>query len=575
MQNKITNYEDLIKAIRGDLVESLRQLGGFTGRVVEIDLNAFVDAVLNHTDPIYEDRKDQNIRDVMFYDPIRRIYTNDPNYLVSLIVDVIATKGPIRFKCSNDFDFANRVYSRCVSIARNNIHNRIRARNVNPTWIVMCRNVAVDRKKNVVLDIDKVESTYDFISRHNLDYLMYDDLSSADQKRYDDELSFINARRDEWSDNKSDWKLTQDQFSLAVIEGDNRGLAWLSKSPGGSGKTMFANAMKRFASDSQNAVVIANLDQYGDDNAINTISMSTHLILGDDLSTRLAFKDKPVVRLKSFTGGGSVKVSRKYMDSYSILTKAVILQNINTDPTLYEHTRALLDRIAYLPWTQRSFRQTKLRASDSNFVDDSVFVASKKLERFIDDDFCMSVWFTDLMKLPYFEKFTIPDEFISNVEELVESNDIVGQVINDTIKELDGFSRIPLEFVYDRYVDIVKTENPGSRPMKLVNFRNSFSTSLSGQDLKMSTSRVQKRLFPDIDVIANILKIDHIKSQFHFIELSNPLTSDELDHLKSRVLEGDYATNDFSFRDMNALRLLEKNDIENSHVYRLLLNSIE
>ena len=72
------------------------------------------------------------------------------------------------------------------------------------------------------------------------------------------------------------------QLCFSVIEGNGRERYFILSGQAGAGKSTFGNLLYSLAG--KGHTITMNLDSISDPNAINNISSSTKLVLGDDLA---------------------------------------------------------------------------------------------------------------------------------------------------------------------------------------------------------------------------------------------------------------------------------------------------
>ena len=159
-----------------------------------------------------------------------------------------------------------------------------------------------------------------------------------------------------------------------------------------------------------------NLDSISDPNAINRISSSTKLVLGDNLAKRTKLNGKGIQNYKALVMGRALSVPVKYKPNRTVQTNGVFVQMMNDDSTFYEANEAMLDRTVLIPIKGKNY-------NCEHKHDETIVEVSRKLDKYIrplgncDQEFVDEFISEIIDTVDYFDEYSIPDE----IEQLKDS----------------------------------------------------------------------------------------------------------------------------------------------------------
>ena len=148
----------------------------------------------------------------------------------------------------------------------------------------------IKRNNFILLGQKYIELTdkYTFLNNPTFNY----NQSPVDKTKRDLYNAFINNL----SGGNPEIRLLLEQGLYSIIEGNGRHKYFMISGDAGIGKSTLGHIMSALANEVN--VKILNIDKLGRDNAINTISPETRLVIGDDLKTMLIYRMMPLLIIK-------------------------------------------------------------------------------------------------------------------------------------------------------------------------------------------------------------------------------------------------------------------------------------
>jgi len=444
-----------------DLIEELLiNLGDFK-RFKSMEENkpnyklGFVDVadLIMYTCDIVKIKLENNKYTYGIYDPNNENYIRNDEFLQSLVNLIITNVSDCKLSLTNTTKEVDALIQTSI--------NRIRIANLPPSHIVKFNNCIFDIKNKCEHNgLDPNNNEYDFINKVNYDLKSLDDINQ-------EHLNIVKETYRLWSTGKEDNELLLRQMTLAAIEGDGRNKYFIMQSEGGDGKSTFQYILELFAGVDNTKRI--NLHQFSDDNAINEISTSTKLILGDDLMSHYKVSNKSLTYLKSLVSGDTINVNVKFMPNKLIQTHALMMQNTNTELNFYENTPALKQRVVVYVWPHYDFRSNPI--TDYNL---DALLGRKGYNQ--NKNFIEAILSYIMFNTGYFDKFTVTDQMKSNTDNMLASNDTINLFINE-LKNYNIFEYpyIPSKLIYEYYKEWVKMVNPGAKPMSSREFNLRFN----------------------------------------------------------------------------------------------------
>lgn len=386
------------------------------------------------------------------YNPQNKNYIRNDEFLKRLINRIITNDDLCKLPLIN----TTKEVDAFISTSED-----IRDANLPPSYIVKFNNQIYDIKNKQEHDgLDENGNEYDFLNCLNFNIKQLDDVNQ-------NKLDIVKQTFNLWSKNNEDNERLIRQIAFAALEGYGRERYIILKSNGGDGKSTFQYILELFAG--KNNTHRVNLHQFADDNALNNISESTKLIIGDDLQSKYKVSNVGMTNLKSLVTNETLNLNVKFMPNKLVKTHAVMIQNTNTDPNFYENTTAIKSRVLLFEWCNYDFRKNPI--TDYNL--DQLLGRKKYVG---DREFIEALLSYIIFNTEYFNKFTVTNEMQENTENMLESNDTIQLFINE-LKDQDilNNSHLPAKYMYEFYKNWLYENNPGSRPMRAMEFGTRFS----------------------------------------------------------------------------------------------------
>ena len=453
----LMNVEDLENRLKDETkkIEKINQLEGKPNK--QLNENDLYRIIKNSCDIIiidYSEEQDLTNYTYAIYNPDLDAYVRDREYLGSLV----------QFIINNQIVSPNISSKNAVSNIEESIKfskKKLPKANIPPKHLVKFRNCIYDLKSGKKYDFDDKEiKDYHFINKIRYPLVPLEDTDEA-------MLSIVKRVFKLWSKEDKEVEKLMKQMVYSYIEGDGRGVQIILKSEGGDGKSTFNRILQKISHSSLTHHM--NLDDYNDDNSLNQIQPSTKLILGDDLQSNFKMTNKGLSRFKTLVDGGSINVSEKFMPNKLIQSNALKIQNTNTDIKFFENNDSIKDRVILIEWPHHNFRQNPV--NDFN-LDKLTGKRGKADIKFMESLISYVIHTTE-----YFEKFSVTDKMKSDFNEMLDSNDILVQFINELIDQNILYnSHLPSSFLYEYFKSWLQDVNPGTKPMKLSEFTKRFKS---------------------------------------------------------------------------------------------------
>ena len=456
------------------------------------------------------DYNEENVNNFTYgiYSPNSKRYIREDGFLKVIVNIILTNESGCKLSLTNTTKEVDSLIQTSI--------NRIRIANLPPKHIVKFNNCIFDIKHKCEHNgLDHNNNEYDFINKVNYDLKSLDDINQ-------EYLNIVKETYRLWSAGKEDNELLLRQLTLAAIEGDGRNKYFIMQSEGGDGKSTFQYILEIFAGVDNTKRI--NLSQFSDDNAINNISTSTKLILGDDLQSRYKVSNKAMTNLKSLVSGDIINVNVKFMPNKNVQTHALMLQNTNTELNFYENSPALQQRIVVYVWPHYDFRSNPI--TDYNL---DALLGRKGFNQ--NKSFIEAILSYIMFNTEYFDKFTVTDQMKSNTDNMLAANDTINLFLEDLDeKDILNYPYIPTKPIYEYYKDWLKINNPGSSPMKNREFSQKLNKQLKeiGYEIvnQKRINKIEKYEFNSklLMTINDLNPNNYIKSNFYNMMQTNEPT---------------------------------------------------
>ena len=492
-QKSLNDLYDKIKEQTKHILDKNKLLGQPNKKINENDLGQIL---IKSCDIVYIDysvEQDMSNYTYAIYNPKVKAYVKDTNFINDLIQYIIIN-FPDDIKTT-----ANRALKDVDNYIKHS-KSLIRKANLPPKNLVKTQNCIIDlkSKETYQFDDDAVKD-YDFID--SIRYSLYE-ISEVNQ----DKLNIVKQILNDWSQSDEDVLKIMKQLAFSCIEGDGRGVQIILKSEGGDGKSTFNRILSKLSDPS--LTITINLDEYKDDNIMNKIQPSTKFIVGDDLSSNFSMSKKSLARLKTLVDGGSINVNEKFMPNKTVQSNALKIQNTNTDVRFFENNAAIQDRILYIEWPHYNFRQNQSTEFNLDQLTGKKGPADKEF---------MEAFLSYIVNTTeYFTKFSITDKMKNDLLNTLDANDVVVQHLNE-LEEMGvlNYNMIVFNVIYAHYKDWLNFSNPGSKPLKQIEYTKRMKKLLRdygyNEDAKRTIRNINKQDF-DLNLFDNIYYDESKKS---------------------------------------------------------------
>ena len=328
----------------------------------------------------------------------------------------------------------------------------------------------------------------------------------------------------------------------------------------GIGKSTLGHIMSALANEVN--VKILNIDKLGRDNAINTISPETRLVIGDDLKNNAYLSDDAITNYKTLVDGNALSVEVKYELNRVIKTNATWVQMMNEPPRIYEAGEAITDRTIFI-----HLRGTNHR----NETDKAAKEMAKRLDEYlgkenngvVDQEFIDEIASYLLDTIEPFDKFDIPEEIKQSTANMVNENNWVQQFINHaTTVGLFDFNELKQTTIISCATLYLKEHHPG---MTIPNSRTiikEWKKAMEDVGYKLTTKTVRKLNLMDFNPqLVSDLMFEHYKDTQTpspvYVRTHKLVTEDKLKKFKKLIHSGIYVSSDnFNVQQLTMLYAL-------------------
>lgn len=500
-------------------VQKVNQLSGRPNK--QINENDISKAIIKACDVIHIDlsiRKNKKDYTFGIYDPFTMSYIRDTKYITRLVHHIIDNIEP-----SPNLSISNVV--RAVSVYLMAKSDKIRFANIPPNYLIKFINKIINLKTKEIYEFnDPLIKDYDFIETLPYNILL------PEERKLEPENTVRTVLND-WSDGDDDQLKTIMQLFYAYLDKNGRGLQIILQSEGGDGKS---TAMRLIAAmGNEESTLYANINQYTDDNIMNKIQPSTRFISGDDMPSNYKMNSLGLSTFKTLIDGGFLNVSEKYMPNKMVMAQCLKIQATNTDLKFYENNDAVRDRILYIEWPHHNFRRNP--SSEINLD----YLSGKYGEP--DKDFMEALISIIAFETEHFEKFNVTKSMREKTNATLNASDTVLQHTYAMEEEgLLDYPILPLDIAYEHFKYWIKETNPGSKPLRKIDYVKRLRKILFNDDWNYEEGKV-KRLSSitksdfDIDDVS-YLYFDDSKRSRTLIKRNNILTKENIDQLNKLIL---------------------------------------
>ena len=517
-------------------VQKVNQLSGKPNK--QINENDIAKSIIKACDVVHIDlsiRKNQKDYTFGIYDPFSMSYVRDTKYITRLVHHIIDNIEP-----SPNLSISNVV--RAVSVYLMAKSNKIRFANIPPNYLIKFINRVINLKTKEVYEFDDpLIKDYDFIETLPYNILLPEERKLEPEKT-------VRTVFETWSNGNKDQLKTIMQLFYAYLDKNGRGLQIILQSEGGDGKS---TAMRLIAAmGNEESTLYANINQYTDDNIMNKIQPSTRFISGDDMPSNYKMNSLGLSTFKTLIDGGFLNVSEKYMPNKMVMAPCLKIQATNTDLKFYENNDAIRDRILYIEWPHHNFRRNP--SSEINLD----YLSGKHGEP--DKDFMEALISIIAFETEHFEKFNVTQEMKEKTNETLNANDSVLQHIYEMKNDgLLNYPILPLDIAYEHFKVWIKDTNPGSTPLKKIDYAKRLRKILFNETWNYEEGRLRKlsaisSLDFDKSIVSN-LYFDDEKRSPTLIKKSNEITNEDIVNLNKIIINNDLneLTNEISSHQLN------------------------
>ena len=555
-EKSLNDLYDRIEERTKNILNKNRLIGQPNKKINENDLGQIL---IKACDIVYIDysiEQDMSNYTYAIYNPKMRAYVRDTNFINDLIQYIII-KFPDNIKTT-----ANRALKDVDNYIKHS-KTLIRKANLPPKNLVKMQNCIVDLKTKEIYEFDDENvKDYDFID--SIRYSLYN-LKDVNQ----DKLNIVKQILNDWSQNDENVLKLMKQLAFSFIEGDGRGVQIILKSEGGDGKSTFNRIISKLSDPS--LTITINLDEYKDDNIMNKIQPSTKFIVGDDLSSNFSMSKSSLARLKTLVDGGAINVNEKFMPSKTVQSNALRIQNTNTDIKFFENNAAIQDRILYIEWPHYNFRQNPKDDFNLDYLTGKKGPADKEF---------MEAFLSYIVNTTeYFDKFSVTDKMKQDLLDTLDANDVIVQHLNE-LEDMGvlTYNMIAFNVIYAHYKDWLAFSNPGSKPMKQIEYTKRMKKLLKDHGYTENTKRTIRNLnkqdfnlalfdnvYYDDSKKSNIAMRPKIDIEKHLDEFNFDLQTKQIDDIKQKYSDlfiREYINYMFK-NDQNELMIIFSNYIIN------------
>lgn len=404
----------------------------------------------------------------------------------------------------------------------------------------------------------KLTEKYTFLNNPTFNY----NLSPVDKTKRDLYCTFMN----DLSGGNSEIRLLLEQGLYSIIEGNGRHKYFMISGDPGIGKSTLGRIMEALANKSN--VKILNIDKLGRDNAINTISPETRLVIGDDLKNNAYLNDDAITNYKTLVDGRAISVEVKYEPNRVIKTNTTWVQMMNEPPRIYEDNEAITDRTIFIHLKGTNHR---------NETDKAAKEMAKRLDEYLskeDNNGIINQGFIDeiasylLDTIEPFDKFDIPEEIEQSTKDMVAENNWMCHFIEyATTVDLFTFNELKQTTIISCATLYLKEHHPG---MTIPNSRNiikEWKKSMKDAGYELTTKTVRKLNLMDFNpqIVSDLMFPHYADNQTPspvYARTHKLVTEDKLKKFKNLIYSGIYTNSeDFTVPQLTMLyALIHKGD---------------
>lgn len=380
---------------------------------------------------------------------------------------------------------------------------------------------------------------YTFLNNPTFNY----NSSPVDKTKRDLYCTFMN----DLSGGNSEIRLLLEQGLYSIIEGNGRHKYFMISGDPGIGKSTLGRIMEALANKAN--VKVLNIDKLGRDNAINTISPETRLVIGDDLKNNAYLSDDAITNYKTLVDGQAISVEVKYEPNRVIKTNATWVQMMNEPPRIYEKGEAITDRTIFIHLKGTNHRNETDKAAKemAKRLDEYL---NKQIHGTVNQEFIDEIASYLLDTIEPFDEFDIPEEIKKATANMVAENDWMQQFINyATEVGLFEFNELRQTTIISCATLYLKENHPG---MTIPNSRNiikEWKKSMEDAGYKLTTKTVRKLNLMDFNpqLVSDVMFKDFVDSKVSapvYARTHKLVTEDKLKKFKKLIHSGIYVSSD-------------------------------
>ena len=340
---------------------------------------------------------------------------------------------------------------------------------------------------------------------------------------------------DDWASGKEPNKKYLYQLSFSAIDGNGRHVYNIIKGGGGNGKSAFLNILEHIAG--ERYTVKLNIDELGDDNALEHINESKKLIIGHDMATDAKLSKVVNGRLKQFITNEPFQYKRKYKSNTLCVTNGLKIQSTNTDVSFFENTPAIKRRINVFQWTDVVY--SDLNKDDLGFDLDALIDGSSPNSQAFYEAF-IALTIANYKK---FDKFDLPEESRKLTDQMISDYDQVENFLIWLVEQGLNTGSYPTIVMYIMYCEWLRMENPKAIPLKRNTFSNRFNNRQNDYNFTLSKSAQSVLTIPDLEFNLKALNSGYFKypitipkaTKYRRIEFNNKISNEDIDEFISKL----------------------------------------
>lgn len=340
---------------------------------------------------------------------------------------------------------------------------------------------------------------------------------------------------DDWASGKKTNKKYLYQLSFSAIDGNGRHVYNIIKGGGGNGKSAFLNILEHIAG--ENYTVKLNIDELGDDNALEQITESKKLIIGHDMSTDAKLSKAVNGRLKQFITNEPFQYGRKYKSNALCVSNGLKIQSTNTDVSFFENTPAIKRRINVFQWTDVVY--SDLNKKDLGFDLDSLIDGSSPNSQAFYEAF-IALTIANYKK---FDTFDLPEESRKLTNQMISGNDQVESFLTWMAEQELNVGSYPNIAIYNMYCEWLKMENPRAIPLKRNAFGNRLNEKQNDFNFKISQNPLAISSISELEFNLKVLNSGYFKyplsipmaTKYRRIKFDNQVSDEDVNEFISKL----------------------------------------